>query len=121
MNIGYSCQLLSDDLVDVFVVDASTYDEVQQQLLKFKDNIRIVNTFHPCSPSGIQIGATNGKLDSSHRLTGESTPPQARGPPAVSVVTFRWEYALFLFFAFYFARFIFELFGKIAKTFDNFI
>ncbi|XP_044762025.1 probable phospholipid-transporting ATPase IM isoform X2 [Coccinella septempunctata] len=88
LNIGYSCQLLTDDLVDVFIVDASTYDEVHQQLNKFKENIRIVNTFHPCSPSGIQIGTTNGKLNSTHRLAGESTPPHVKSPPAVSIVTF---------------------------------
>lgn len=88
LNIGYSCQLLTDDLVDVFIVDAYTYDEVQQQLLKFKENIKIVNTFHPCSPSGIQIGTTNGRMDSDHSMA-SSTPPQARvKPPAVSVVTF---------------------------------
>ncbi|KAL3278639.1 hypothetical protein HHI36_016178 [Cryptolaemus montrouzieri] len=88
LNIGYSCQLLTDDLVDIFIVDAATYDEVQQQLNKFKENIKIVHTFHPCSPSGIQIGTTNGKFESSHRLTGDSTPPHMKNPPAVSVVTF---------------------------------
>lgn len=78
INIGYSCQLLTDELVDVFIVDAATYDEVHQQLLKFKENIRIVHTFHPQSPA---TGAANGT----------STPPQQMSPPAVSVVTFRWD------------------------------
>lgn len=47
INIGYSCQLLTDELVDVFVVDGVTLDEVEQQLRKFKESIKIINTFHP--------------------------------------------------------------------------
>lgn len=49
MNIGYSCQLLTDDLIDVFVVDGTTQDEVEKQLIKFKESVKIVNTFHPAS------------------------------------------------------------------------
>lgn len=49
VNIGYSCQLLTDDLIDVFVVDGSTQDEVEKQLIKFKESVKIVNTFHPAS------------------------------------------------------------------------
>ncbi|KAJ8918051.1 hypothetical protein NQ315_011507 [Exocentrus adspersus] len=91
INIGYSCQLLTDELVDVFIVDASTYDEVHQQLLKFRDNIKIVHTFQPRSPVGIQLGTSNGKMEASNHSTGTSTPPQPANPPAVSVVTFRWD------------------------------
>lgn len=46
VNIGYSCHLLTDDLIDVFVVDGTTHDEVEKQLLKFKESVKIVNTFH---------------------------------------------------------------------------
>lgn len=46
MNIGYSCHLLTDDLIDVFIVDGTTHDEVEKQLLKFKESVKIVNTFH---------------------------------------------------------------------------
>lgn len=49
VNIGYSCQLLSDDLIDVFVVDGNTQEEVEKQLIKFKESVKIVNTFHPAS------------------------------------------------------------------------
>lgn len=52
MNIGYSCHLLTDDLIDVFIVDGSTLDEVEKQLIKFKESVKIVNTFHPPSESG---------------------------------------------------------------------
>lgn len=101
INIGYSCQLLTDELVDVFIVDASSYDEVHKQLLKFRDNIKIVNTFQPVrSPAGIQLnsgGQSNGSCENNHS-TGTSTPPQQQqhqhqqqSAPAVSVVTFRWD------------------------------
>lgn len=49
VNIGYSCQLLTDDLIDVFIVDGTTQDEVEKQLIKFKESVKIVNTFHPPS------------------------------------------------------------------------
>lgn len=49
INIGYSCQLLTDELVDVFIVDGITMEEVEQQLKKFKESIKIVNTYHPMS------------------------------------------------------------------------
>lgn len=49
VNIGYSCQLLTDDLIDVFVVDGDSLDEVEKQLIKFKESVKIVNTFHPPS------------------------------------------------------------------------
>lgn len=83
-------------MVDIFIVDASSYDEVQQQLLKFRDNIKIVHTFQPRSPatnSSSQV-QPNGKVEASNHSTGTSTPPQqtATSPPAVSVVTFRWDY-----------------------------
>lgn len=102
INIGYSCQLLTDELVDVFIVDASSYDEVQQQLLKFRDNIKIVNRYQP-PPATV-----DGDLDAIHKVnnaengvggTGENgtrvggafnQSSGGSGPPAVSVVTFRW-------------------------------
>lgn len=55
VNIGYSCQLLTDDLIDVFIVDGSTLEEVEKQLIKFKESVKIVNTFHPPSKWSGQI------------------------------------------------------------------
>ncbi|XP_065171114.1 probable phospholipid-transporting ATPase IM isoform X2 [Atheta coriaria] len=90
INIGYSCQLLTDDMLDVFIVDASTFDEVDQQLRKFKESIRIVNAYHPMSPAS--NNAANGVSDDHSRPNsmGTSTPPQPQAP-AVSVVTFSTE------------------------------
>lgn len=79
--------------MDVFIVDASSFDEVQQQLLKFRDNIKIVHTFQPRSPAvAVTKQTLNGKMESSNHSTGTSTPPlQPVHPTAVSVVTFRWD------------------------------
>ncbi|KAG5334899.1 AT8B2 ATPase, partial [Acromyrmex heyeri] len=44
INIGYSCQLLTDDLTDVFVVDGTTYDSVESQLMRYLDTIKMVST-----------------------------------------------------------------------------
>lgn len=32
MNIGYSCNLLNDDMADVFVIEGSTSDDVLSEL-----------------------------------------------------------------------------------------
>lgn len=40
INIGYSCHLLSDDLVEEpFIVDGISYDEVQKQLVRHRTQI----------------------------------------------------------------------------------
>ncbi|XP_011054742.1 PREDICTED: phospholipid-transporting ATPase ID isoform X7 [Acromyrmex echinatior] len=44
INIGYSCQLLTDDLTDVFVVDGTTYDSVESQLMRYLDTIKMAST-----------------------------------------------------------------------------
>ncbi|KAF3421427.1 hypothetical protein E2986_05257, partial [Frieseomelitta varia] len=40
INIGYSCQLLTDDLTDVFIVDSTTYDGVENQLSRYLETIK---------------------------------------------------------------------------------
>ncbi|KAH8038726.1 hypothetical protein HPB51_002870 [Rhipicephalus microplus] len=39
INIGYSCQLLTDDMVDIFIVDGMERDEVYKQLSSFRESI----------------------------------------------------------------------------------
>ncbi|XP_019867395.1 probable phospholipid-transporting ATPase IM isoform X2 [Aethina tumida] len=104
INIGYSCQLLTDDMVDVFIVDASSFDEVNHQLLKFRDNIRanikIMNAYQPkragAGDIDVHLETSNGKAaadNAANHSTGTSTPPQQHSQPvpAVSVVTFSTE------------------------------
>jgi magnesium-transporting ATPase (P-type) len=81
INIGYSCQLLTDDMVDVFIVDGFSKSEVEQQLRKFKESIKIVNTFHP---AGVQSVNANGFLNKSPHVD-----IKMQSPPAISIVTFR--------------------------------
>ncbi|CAG0915171.1 unnamed protein product [Notodromas monacha] len=40
INIGYSCELLTDDMHDEFIVDASTYKDVETQLTKYREILR---------------------------------------------------------------------------------
>jgi len=47
INIGYSCQLLTDELADVFIVDGNSVEEVEKQLRQFKESIKIYNRFRP--------------------------------------------------------------------------
>lgn len=83
INIGYSCQLLTDDMVDVFIVDGFSKAEVEQQLRKFKESIKIVNTFHP--------GGTNQNINSNGFLNRDQVEFKMQTPPAISVVTFSSE------------------------------
>ncbi|XP_046801568.1 phospholipid-transporting ATPase ID isoform X4 [Lucilia cuprina] len=90
INIGYSCQLLTDDLADVFIVDGSTIEEVDKQLRQFKESIRIVNRFRPTPlEPAVNLNGShlNDRSPSSLKITQVSPPP----PPAISVVTFRWD------------------------------
>lgn len=84
INIGYSCQLLTDDMVDVFIVDGISKSEVEQQLRKFKESIKIVNTFHP---PGVQNVNSNGFFKQRDPMVDI----KLQTPPAISIVTFRWE------------------------------
>ncbi|XP_049937376.1 phospholipid-transporting ATPase ID isoform X2 [Schistocerca serialis cubense] len=84
INIGYSCQLLTDEMADTFIVDAHIYDEVETQLLKFKDTVQSStnliagdNSNHH-APDGVQLQNQTLALGNRHR----------QPDSAVSVVTF---------------------------------
>ncbi|XP_012548814.1 probable phospholipid-transporting ATPase IM [Bombyx mori] len=88
INIGYSCQLLTDDMAEVFVVDGASYDDVNKQLAKCRDSIRVVNTFMPHGPR-----SSDAKRDEEPNgaVSGRGANVKLNAP-AVSVVTFRWEH-----------------------------
>ncbi|XP_030564807.1 phospholipid-transporting ATPase ID isoform X2 [Drosophila novamexicana] len=99
INIGYSCQLLTDELVDVFIVDGSSVEEVEKQLRQFKESIKIFDRFRPggsealnhynsdssMDPMGVAMTQTSAFMQDPNG----STIPQP--PPAISVVTFSAE------------------------------
>ncbi|XP_060804659.1 probable phospholipid-transporting ATPase IM isoform X1 [Amyelois transitella] len=85
INIGYSCQLLTDDMAEVFVIDGIAYDDVERQLAKCRDSIRVVNTFLPHGPLAKSPSEANGTRPSPARAANVKL-----NAPAVSVVTFRW-------------------------------
>ncbi|XP_045501300.1 probable phospholipid-transporting ATPase IM isoform X3 [Colias croceus] len=90
INIGYSCQLLTDDMAEVFVIDGASHDDVDRQLAKCRDSIRVVNTFLP-------HGSTDPKSRAANGAGARASPGRAANvklnAPAVSVVTFRWGLA----------------------------
>ncbi|KAK4292264.1 hypothetical protein Pmani_034959 [Petrolisthes manimaculis] len=43
INIGYSCQLLTDEMVDIFIVDGQSAGEVEDQLHQFREQVRNVS------------------------------------------------------------------------------
>jgi hypothetical protein len=44
INIGYSCELLTDEMHDEFIVDAANYKDVETQLTKYREIIRVGET-----------------------------------------------------------------------------
>ena len=64
INIGYSCQLLTDEMAEVFIIDGHTYDDVESQLGKFREEVRSA-------------------------ILGYGGAPTAAA--SVSIVTFRWD------------------------------
>ncbi|KAL4710938.1 hypothetical protein ACJJTC_017903 [Scirpophaga incertulas] len=95
INIGYSCQLLTDDMAEVFVIDGVSYDDVDRQLAKCRDSIRVVNTF---LPHGTGESKSNRETANGGASVGAGRPSPGRAAnvklnaPAVSVVTFSNEY-----------------------------
>lgn len=123
INIGYSCQLLSDEMVDLFIVDGTTREEVEQQLRQFRESVRIIKRFQPRrgvhrsptrennipngdvfsnstsreSLNGDPYKSATSVLESNHTLSKVAPVDGAFTnirPPAVSVVTFRWDIVL---------------------------
>ncbi|XP_012160650.1 probable phospholipid-transporting ATPase IM isoform X3 [Ceratitis capitata] len=96
INIGYSCQLLTDELADVFIVDGSSLEEVNKQLREFRESVRILNRFRPTplEPAvNLNINGGNSADRNSSFMYGSGLRTQTSPPPApaISVVTFRWD------------------------------
>ncbi|KAH8288513.1 hypothetical protein KR054_004161 [Drosophila jambulina] len=99
INIGYSCQLLTDELADVFIVDGNSVEEVEKQLRQFKESIKIYNRFRPGGIEGFDRMNSDMNMDplsvtmtqTSAFMQESNLPPTPPPPPAISVVTFRWD------------------------------
>ncbi|BFF89902.1 probable phospholipid-transporting ATPase IM [Drosophila madeirensis] len=97
INIGYSCQLLTDELADVFIVDGNSVEEVEKQLRQFKESIKIYNRFRPGGTEALYNSDSNmdplsvTMTQTSVFMHESSAPPTPPPPPAISVVTFSAE------------------------------
>ncbi|XP_044312846.1 phospholipid-transporting ATPase ID isoform X7 [Drosophila rhopaloa] len=99
INIGYSCQLLTDDLADVFIVDGNSVEEVEKQLRQFKESIKIYYRFRPGGIDPLDHFNSDSNMDplsvtmtqTSAFMQETNLPPTPPPPPAISVVTFRWD------------------------------
>ncbi|XP_026835572.1 phospholipid-transporting ATPase ID isoform X2 [Drosophila erecta] len=99
INIGYSCQLLTDELADVFIVDGNSVEEVEKQLRQFKESIKIYNRFRPGGFEALDRLNSDSNMDplsvtmtqTSAFMQETNLPPTPPPPPAISVVTFSAE------------------------------
>lgn len=55
INIGYSCRLLTDEMEEVFVIDAEEFDEVKKQM---EDAMKMVNDHKKVKKTGDDVDAT---------------------------------------------------------------
>ena len=64
INIGYSCQLLGYDLIEEpFIVDGTSYEEVQRQLVQHRTKINSYLTMDwPIHTSTTQHPPNNGRI-----------------------------------------------------------
>ena len=71
INIGYSCQLLGYDLIEEpFIVDGTSYEEVQRQLVQHRTKINSYLTMDwPIHTSTTQPPPNNGRIDSVSMMT----------------------------------------------------
>merc|ERR1712223_946931 len=71
INIGYSCQLLGYDLIEEpFIVDGTSYEEVQRQLVQHRTKINSYLTMDwPIHTSTTQHPPNNGRIDSVSMMT----------------------------------------------------
>nr|CAD7200129.1 unnamed protein product [Timema douglasi] len=75
INIGYSCQLLTDEMVDIFIVDAHTFDEVELQLIKLRESIRSVAK-QQSAPTAVSIVTFRASVSPHSPLSTASVSPQ---------------------------------------------
>ncbi|XP_046399812.1 probable phospholipid-transporting ATPase IM isoform X3 [Ischnura elegans] len=88
INIGYSCQLLTDEMVDIFTVDTHTHEEVENQLNQLRDAIHRAAApssanSQPLDPQHNQMTSGSLQLNPPHQ-----TPPSPHPNYDVNVVTF---------------------------------
>jgi hypothetical protein len=50
INIGYSCHLLTDDMTEIHVIDADTYEEVENQLREANKKMEYGHPVTNCLP-----------------------------------------------------------------------
>jgi hypothetical protein len=68
INIGYSCRLLTDDMTEIHVIDAYTYEEVENQL---KEAYRKMEPGNSATNHSLENRVANGcSASTSRRMEG---------------------------------------------------
>lgn len=65
INIGYSCQLLTDEMVDVFTIEGWDYDEVEQELQRCRESINNLTTHAQGAPNCSVVFSESGSSPGS--------------------------------------------------------
>ena len=66
INIGYSCQLLSDDMADVFVVEGFEFDQVKGELMACRDIMKTVAKQHKNSNMNCDVSVITFEDDTTN-------------------------------------------------------
>lgn len=71
INIGYSCQLLTDDLIEVFTIEGWECDEVEQELQKCRETMRNVISHNKVTGACSVVTFSDGS-DATHMSPGNN-------------------------------------------------
>ncbi|KAL0270682.1 UNVERIFIED_CONTAM: hypothetical protein PYX00_008008 [Menopon gallinae] len=80
INIGYSCQLLTDDMADIFIVDGNTHDDVESQLLAHRDAIQ--KACNQTNETSVSVVTFSSEVDYANGCTIEDM----ERPPTFAIV-----------------------------------
>ena len=86
INIGYSCKLLTEEMEEVFVIDAEEMEDVKKQLTEARDRmLQIKREFHlndstEAQHNGMEVSKIHSSVCGELCLVNEfSLIPQVRG------------------------------------------
>ncbi|RWS09297.1 phospholipid-transporting ATPase ID-like protein, partial [Dinothrombium tinctorium] len=80
INIGYSCQLLTDEMVEVFIVEGWEFDEVEGELKRCRETIANVISHNQGATNLSTITFTNGNDYHNNLVAGNQLSPNNISP-----------------------------------------
>lgn len=99
VNIGYSCKLLTDEMEEIYMVDGETYEQVEEQLQRAKDDMRASKKRSDLARNGDGamevVSCSNGSISmQAYPTAPDGSPPEGAGGFALVINGHSLVYAL---------------------------